>query len=219
MGNTLSEKLKEGSREIHSEIEKNELARRIESGKITFDEVKRLIAGYFFIYSVLERALEENREHLFVQAVYHRELLRREAIKEDLLFYFGENWAKEIHPSISIQIYCKRIEEVSKYNKELLLSHAYVRYMGDLSGGQIIKKWLGDALNLTDRGLTFYNFNQIQDINEFKSIFKKGIDMIPADDETSKRIVEESILVFLLNINMFNEIVRGDRVLTFNLDV
>lgn len=66
---------------------------------------------------------------------------------------------------------------------ELLLSHAYVRYMGDMSGGQDIRKSIAAAyslpLDLPD-GQRFYEFGEkgfdIKEIKQIKRDFRVGLD-------------------------------------------
>jgi heme oxygenase len=72
----------------------------------------------------------------------------------------------------------------------LLLSHAYVRYLGDLSGGQVIRYALGKAYNLdldsassSGPGITFYQFNELcsskvanqGELKRIKEWFKEGM--------------------------------------------
>ena len=43
-------------------------------------------------------------------------------------------------PSPRLLDYVNRINQISEEKPELLVAHAYTRYLGDLSGGQILKK-------------------------------------------------------------------------------
>jgi len=106
-----------------------------------------------------------------VSKIYYPELFRREHIVEDLKFYFGENYLEQIYPTVAILLYISRISYVAKHEPMLLIAHAYVRYMGDLSGGQMIKDMIRNALNLPDEnGTRFYEFDKIKDVIEFKRI-------------------------------------------------
>ena len=49
--------------------------------------------------------------------------------------------------------------EIAKENPALLIGHHYSRYIGDLSGGQLLKTITKKAMNLSnDKGLNFYIF-------------------------------------------------------------
>ena len=53
---------------------------------------------------------------------------------------------------------------VAQESPELLVGHHYTRYLGDLSGGQILKNIAQKAMNMDgDDGLHFYVFNDIAD--------------------------------------------------------
>lgn len=67
----------------------------------------------------------------------------------------------------------------------LLLAHAYVRYMGDLNGGQVIKESVCKAYDLDDTGdgLRFYRFDNDAglpaspaELSKLTSWYRRGID-------------------------------------------
>ena len=58
-----------------------------------------------------------------------------------------------------------RINQISKEKPELLVAHAYTRYLGDLSGGQILKKIAQRGMGLQgSEGLAFYEFDKIEKV-------------------------------------------------------
>ena len=76
-----------------------------------------------------------------------------------------------------------------------LLAHAYVRYLGDLSGGQFIKRQLAKVYELEDgEGLSFYEFKQlggtgsatIGDMKKIKEWYRNGMNVGVGDDVTVK---------------------------------
>src|SRR5207237_3072297 len=62
----------------------------------------------------------------------------------------------------------------------LPISHAYTRYLGDLSGGQIIKKILARSLALPPEALSFYEFPEIADIRRFKDAYRDVLELAGA---------------------------------------
>ena len=58
------------------------------------------------------------------------QLNRREALEQDLTYYFGESWQEEIKPSPSAAAYVERIHTVAQESPELLVGHHYTRYLG-----------------------------------------------------------------------------------------
>ena len=94
-----------------------------------------------------------------------------------------------------------------KESPELLVGHHYTRYMGDLSGGQILKNIAQKAMNMDgDDGLRFYVFDEIADEKAFKTTYRATMDELPIDQDTADRIVEEANNAFHMNMHMFKEL-------------
>ena len=96
---------------------------------------------------------------------------------------------------------------VAKESPELLVGHHYTRYIGDLSGGQILKKIAKKALNLEgDNGLRFYEFQMIKDEKEFKKLYSETLNKLPIDQIVADNIIEEANKAFNYNMEMFKEL-------------
>jgi heme oxygenase len=82
--------------------------------------------------------------------------------------------------------------------------------MGDLSGGQALKLIIRSALDLpSDRGTTFYEFEQLHTIEakkDFKEKYRQALDSLVIDESTILRIVEEANYAFTLNRNVVDEL-------------
>jgi heme oxygenase len=83
------------------------------------------------------------------------------------------------HPPPALQAYLTQIQELSRSNAALLLAHAYVRYLGDLSGGQIIGGRIKRAYNLSGiDGTKFFDFSAKGERSGFEAA---------GEDETLKK--------------------------------
>ena len=119
----------------------------------------------------MEEEIEKlcDNSHPIISPIGFKELFRKEKLEEDLSFYFGSDWSELVKPSKPALEYEARIREIAKDKPELLIGHHYSRYIGDLSGGQLLKTITKKAMNLTgDEGLSFYIFEEIRDEKEFK---------------------------------------------------
>ena len=122
-------------------------------------------------------------------------------------FYFGSNWSELVKPSKPAVEYEARIREVAKDHPELLIGHHYSRYIGDLSGGQLLKTITKKAMNLAgDDGLSFYIFDEISDEKEFKIKYRNTLDNLPIDQKIADSIIEEANRSFKYNMDIFNEL-------------
>jgi heme oxygenase (biliverdin-producing, ferredoxin) len=106
------------------------------------------------------------------------------------------------------------IEHAAGGDGSRLIGHAYARYLGDLSGGQIVKRLLTRSLELPSEALSFYDFPGIADIAAFKSEYRAAIDQTGDDSEDFAAIIEEGARAFELNIALSialqAEVARGN---------
>ena len=82
--------------------------------------------------------------------------------------------------------------------------------MGDLSGGQSLKKVIRSALALSGaEGTSFYEFDQIatpEAKRTFKEHYRQALDELSVDAATIDRIVAEANTAFLFNRDMVHEL-------------
>ena len=207
MTSNLAAQLREGTSKAHSMAENVSFVKSFLGGVIDKDSYRKLVSNLYFVYSAMEEAMEKNKNNPFIQPIYFTELNRRQSLEQDLSFYYGPNWEAVIVISEATQNYVNRIKIVSEERPELLVAHAYTRYLGDLSGGQLLKKIAQRAMNLSDgKGLAFYEFTQVKDEQEFKQNYKKALDSLVLDSVLADQIVAEANISFTMNMKMFQEL-------------
>ena len=172
---------------------------------------------FYFVYSAIEEEMQRLEDDGFLSAINFPELNRVEAIKKDLRYYYGPNWSTVIKPSEACIRYVERIHEVADSNEPyLLVGHHYTRYLGDLSGGQILRNIAEKALDLPKgEGLHFYDFPMIENKKEFKLKYKEGLDKVTTDPSKINDIIVEANYAFRLNMYMFDEI-GGEKMAAWN---
>jgi heme oxygenase len=88
-----------------------------------------------------------------------------------------------------------------------ILAHAYVRYMGDLSGGQHMLKRLSKqfAIQHTDvqHGFAFYIFDKPA---QLKESLRNSINSIEIDQSSTQTMIEEAISAFDLHHALFESL-------------
>ncbi|OXB55676.1 hypothetical protein ASZ78_001984 [Callipepla squamata] len=140
MSQDLSELLKEATKEVHEQAENTPFMRNFQKGQVSLHEFKLVTASLYFIYSALEEEIERNKDNPVYAPVYFpAELHRKAALEKDLEYFYGSNWRAEIPCPEATQKYVERLHYVGKNHPELLVAHAYTRYLGDLSGGQVFE--------------------------------------------------------------------------------
>ncbi|NWX83744.1 HMOX1 oxygenase, partial [Nothoprocta ornata] len=206
MSRDLSELMKEATKEVHEQAENTPFMKNFQKGQVSLHEFKLVTASLYFIYSALEEEIEHNKNNPVYAPVYFpAELHRKAALEKDLEYFYGSNWREEIPCPEATQKYVDRLHYVGKKQPELLVAHAYTRYLGDLSGGQVLKKIAQKALQLpsTGEGLAFFTFDGVSNATKFKQLYRSRMNALEMDVATKKRVLEEAKKAFLLNIQVF----------------
>lgn len=207
MSSNLATKLREGTKKSHTMAENVGFVKCFLKGVVEKESYRKLVANLYFIYSAIEEEMERHKDHPILSKVYFPELNRKASLEKDLQYYFGSTWRDQVSPSPAAQAYVDRIHEVANTQPELLIAQSYTRYLGDLSGGQILKGIAQRGMNLTDgEGTAFYEFAEIPDEKEFKNTYRQALNELPIDDAMADAIVDEANAAFGRNMAMFKEL-------------
>lgn len=221
MSSNLATKLREGTKKSHTMAENTGFIACFLKGTVEKNSYRKLVSNLYYVYTAMEEEMEKQKDHPIVSKIYFPELNRKEALEADLYYYYGANWREQIEPSSAAKAYVARIREVSNTAPELLVAHSYTRYLGDLSGGQILKGIAQRGMNLNDgSGTNFYEFKTISDEKAFKTVYRQAMNDLEVDDATAERIVDEANDAFGLNMKMFKELegslIKAIGILLFN---
>lgn len=210
MSSHLDIRLREGTKHSHTMAENTAFMKCFLKGVVEKSFFRKLLADLYFVYSALEEELQRYQHHPIVGMIYFGELHRQANLEKDLAFYYGEDWRSQIIPSRAGEAYVARIHEVAKTQPQLLIAHAYTRYMGDLSGGQALRNIARSAMDLpSDRGTAMHEFEQIatpEARREFKEQYRQALNFLPLDEGIVQKIVNEANYAFALNRDIFHEL-------------
>jgi len=207
MVTNLAEQLRKGTTKSHSMAENVSFVKSFLGGVVDKNSYRTLVANLYFVYSAIEEEIDNNRYHPSVSLIYFPQLKRKKSLEKDLEYYYGVDWSKIVAPSSVTQAYVDRIHSIGSYQPELLVSHAYTRYMGDLSGGQILRNIAKNAMKLPgDEGTEFYIFRDINNEREFKRQYREALNLISVTDKQIDLVISEANVAFNLNMKMFQEL-------------
>ena len=198
----LSVALREGTRDEHETAERSGFVEQLLAGRLDRAAYADLAAQQLVVYTALEAAgaqLEDDGDLVFA------ELTRVPAIEKDLGHLYGADWRTQVRVLPATMLYADRLAQTAD-SLPKYAAHAYTRYLGDLSGGQIIKRMLQRHYGFTSEGIAFYDFPQIHKLKPFKDVFRERLDALPLDDEARAAVVEEARLAFRLNADVFGEL-------------
>ena len=199
--------IKQGTKESHSAAENTKFVASFLRGVLDPEEYRKLIANFYFVYSAMEEEVEALKDHPVVGKINLPELPRKESLKEDLSYYYGPSWETEIKQSEACVKYVNRIREIAKDDPKLLVGHHYTRYLGDLSGGQILRGIAENSLKPEKgKGLSFYDFSEISDSKNYKKSYRQLLDELDVAQDDVDLIIREANYAFKLNMYMFEEL-------------
>ena len=203
----FSTQIKEGTKKSHSAAENTSFVASFLRGVVNKESYRTLITDLYYVYSAMEEEIDELQDHPIVGHINLSDLNRVESLEKDLRYYYGPIWRSLIDPSEACENYVNRIRDVAKNEPEILVGHHYTRYLGDLSGGQILKGIAQKAMELGDgQGLSFYEFENIPDAKAYKACYKGILNHLDLDQKQVDAIIEEANYAFKLNMDMFNSL-------------
>jgi len=175
------------------------------SGRGCRDDYVSIVAQHWFVYQALEQAAErmaaDDCAGCFVTPV----LTRLPAIEADLAFLIGPDWRDRIAPLPVTLRYVARIHAASTWSGGFV-AHHYTRYLGDLSGAQVIRAIVQREYGFETNGVGFYLFAGIARPREFKTTYREQLDAVAWTEEERARVVDEVIVAHRLSTELFDEI-------------
>ncbi|RKP24036.1 heme oxygenase-domain-containing protein [Syncephalis pseudoplumigaleata] len=202
----LATDLRQSTAKLHHDAHYSPFIQRYLRGELTREGYGYFLLSLYWVYEALEKELDKLKGHEHVNPIFFDGILRRlSTLEEDLQCYLGNDWRSRLDTvPKEVHTYADRISEVAKTNPSLLVAHSYTRYMGDLSGGQILMKKARKYLNIPpDQGTAFYQFKDIKSVNKFKDIYRAGLDSLDIDEKLQADLVKEAQYAFELNIAIF----------------
>jgi len=168
-----------------------------------------MVAQHYFAYEVLEDAGDAMADHPVVGPFVVESLRRLPSIEADLVSLLGADWRSRVVESEATRRYCERMAEVCFTEPERFVAHHYTRYMGDLSGGQMIGRLARRVYELEPgAGAAFYEFPDIDDFGAFKDSYRLKLDAAPWTEPERDRLLDEIALSYRLNTEVFTDLDR-----------
>ncbi|KAH9847947.1 hypothetical protein C2E23DRAFT_889570 [Lenzites betulinus] len=227
----IADILRKGTAEAHERAEHSEGAKWLARGELDKEEYVRFLMMVYHVYDAFERALEQHATHPVLAPTHNPGLFARTAsIAADISYLLSvpeSSWKTHpLHVALTttasppaLTRYVSRIQELAAGpDPSRLLAHAYVRYLGDLSGGQFIRRRIVKAYGLEDgAGVSFYDFRPLGgasasstsgtmgDLKKIKEWYRDGMNAGVGDDaELKAAILDEAQLAFDYNTALFD---------------
>jgi heme oxygenase (biliverdin-producing, ferredoxin) len=200
--------LREATRDLHVEAERSGVIGQLLRGGGTRGAYALLLRNLSPTYRAMEDGLVRHANSSLLRGMVRRELFRTAALESDVEQLAGASWRESLPLLPAGGRYAERVAAAASNGSGRLVAHAYLRYLGDLSGGQIMKRLLAKSLGLGADALGFYDFSAIADLSAFKSEYRKAIDDSVPAGANPVDVVDEAIVGFRLTIELSEEVAR-----------
>ncbi|MFJ7203357.1 heme oxygenase (biliverdin-producing) [Streptomyces sp. NPDC098789] len=199
------------SHEQHTEAETSSFMSDLLGGRLGVDAYTRYTEQLWFVYRALEDAAESLKDDPIAGPFIQPELMRVAEIERDLAHLLGPDWRESVVALPATRAYADRVAACAAEWPGGYVAHHYTRYLGDLSGGQIIRDKAERTWGFERKGdgVRFYVFEAIANPAAFKRGYRELLDSIAADDLEKQRIIDECKRAFDFNGAVFREL--GDQ--------
>jgi heme oxygenase (biliverdin-producing, ferredoxin) len=200
VGTPLAAHLREATRDAHLEAERAPFVVDLLSGRRRAEDHTAVLAELRHVDEALERCADAVAGDPVVGDVVDRRLHRLPAIEADLR---AAGWtAPALAPLPATAAYVARIRSVADW-PGAFVAHRYARYLGDLSGGQVIAAALRRRSGVAEAALSFYRFDGADRVAAARAC-RRRLDALPRADVERDAVVAEVREAYALNRRLFD---------------
>ncbi|MFJ5778735.1 heme oxygenase (biliverdin-producing) [Streptomyces sp. NPDC093094] len=202
---SFSTVIRTASHEQHTEAETSTFMSDLLGGRLGVDAYARYTEQLWFVYEALEAGAGRLAADPVAGPFVRPELFRLAALERDLEHLRGPGWRAGLTALPATREYADRVRYCAGNWPGGYVAHHYTRYLGDLSGGQIIRDKAERTWGFARKGdgVRFYVFEQIPNPAAFKRDYRELLDTVAADELERQRIVAECRDAFALNTAVF----------------
>ncbi|BFO20967.1 biliverdin-producing heme oxygenase [Streptomyces sp. KM77-8] len=197
--------IRTASHEQHMEAETSTFMSDLLGGRLGVEAYARYTEQLWFVYEALESGAHGLTSDPVAGPFIQPELFRLPSLERDLAHLRGPGWRSSLTALPATKAYAARVTECARTWPSGYVAHHYTRYLGDLSGGQIIRGKAEQTWGFARKGdgVRFYVFEDITNPAAFKRSYRELLDAVPADDLEKQRMVGECKNAFSLNTEVF----------------
>ncbi|MBF6191382.1 biliverdin-producing heme oxygenase [Nocardia sp. CDC186] len=204
----FSTQIRTATAQQHAEAENSRFMSDMLGGSLGVDSYHRYTGQLWFIYRALEQRWATLADDPVAGPFIRPELARTAELERDLTHLLGPGWRTGLEPLPATAAYAERIDECAREWPAGYIAHHYTRYLGDLSGGQVIRGTAEKLWNLPHRGdgVRFYVFDGVGNPAAFKREYRGLLDQLDLDDLERRRVLDEGKRAFAMNTAVFEEL-------------
>lgn len=195
----LSKALHDSTMVAHEKAEHATFITRLMNGEGTAHGLVALLRQSLPVYEALEDECRKIGPDPRIAAILDPQLDRTESLRADLETHAQAGRTYDLILPAT-RAYVAELRAYSG-NAAALIGHHYVRYLGDLSGGQIIKTMVRRHYGL-EEGLAFYEFD-LPKPKVYKDNYRDALNSLPLSEQDRQEALDAATRAFELNHQIF----------------
>lgn len=200
----LAQRLRDGTQPLHTRTEQAGVMPALLRGTLPAVGFHHLQRNLHVVYAALEPALQAHAHHPALAPLHQPVLARCAALAADLADLHGPDWATALPVLAAASSYAQRLQHLATHQPEALAAHAYVRYLGDLAGGQALARVVRRAYGLAGpAGTRFFDFGSAEQVKALALGFRQGLDALPLGPAQVDSLVAEAQWAFGQHARLF----------------
>lgn len=190
---------------LHSAAENTGYIKKLVDGNASVEGYAEYIYNLERMYKAIEDALDKNENNNVIKPFVTRELYRSELMRKDLEFLLDDK-LDSIKLLASTEACVAKIEELSETKPELVIAYAYTRFLADLFGGRTFLSLLSTNYKISNEGLNYYQFPEINDLRGYVMKYHNMLAGIELSDEMKIDFINEVNNAYIYNLAISNEL-------------
>jgi heme oxygenase (biliverdin-producing, ferredoxin) len=203
---SFADALRKRTRALHTQAERSGIVLDILRGRASRSAYALYLRNILPAYQHLEAGLERHRDSAALQGIARREVYRAEALQADLEALCGADYASLLPLVAAAEQYAGHIASAVDDRAEVLVAHAYTRFLGDLNGGRVMRSILARSFLAEPLPLHFHSFPGIPDLAVFTARYRLAFDVAGTHLARTEAVLREAELAFRLNIELSMEV-------------
>ncbi|MDH4390159.1 MAG: biliverdin-producing heme oxygenase [Aquabacterium sp.] len=208
MSTGLAKRLREGTWPLHAAAERAGVMPAMLRGALPALGFWQMQRNLLLVYQALEDGLAQQASHPLLAPLQLGPLARCAALQADLADGAGPDWHTALPPGgAAATAYANRLQALARHQPSALAAHAYVRYLGDLAGGQALRRVAQKAYGLHgEAGTRFFDFGPPAEVARLGQGLRTALDSLPLDDTAQQALVAEAQWAFAQHALLFEEL-------------
>lgn len=204
MHTDLAQRLREGTQALHTSTERAGIMPALLRGQLPLAGFVRLQRSLLLLYEALEAGLQAQAAHPLLAPLPVAPLARSARLQADLVA-LAAGAGHGPAPPAAAQAYADRLQWLAQQQPGLLAAHAYVRYLGDLAGGQALARVARRAYGLQgSAGTQFFDFGPPEAVQAQARLLRSALDALPLDEAGVQALVAEAQWAFQAHAQLFD---------------